>query len=99
MCAMRKSKSSRKVIYKKEAFLRPVSMANNDLSGGEKQKVSMARCLFKDTDLLILDEPTNTLDSSSLDWLCDFIAHTDKTLLYISHDDKFTALADKVIRL
>lgn len=78
---------------------RPVSMANNDLSGGEKQKVSIARCLFKDTDLLILDEPTNTLDGSSLDWLYDFIAHTNKTLLYISHDDKFTALADKVIRL
>ncbi len=78
---------------------RQVSMANNNLSGGEKQKISIARCLFRDTDVLILDEPTNTLDAQSLDWLHDFIENTDKTLLYISHDEAFTALADNVIRL
>lgn len=78
---------------------RQVSMANNNLSGGEKQKISIARCLFRDTDVLILDEPTNTLDAQSLDWLHNFIENTDKTLLYISHDEAFTALADNVIRL
>lgn len=78
---------------------RQVSMANNDLSGGEKQKVSIARCLFRDTDVLILDEPSNTLDAHSLEWLRNFIENTNKTLLYISHDEAFTALADNVIRL
>ena len=78
---------------------RQVSMANNNLSGGEKQKISIARCLFRDTDVLILDEPTNTLDVQTLDWMHNFIENTDKTLLYISHDEAFTALADNIIRL
>ena len=78
---------------------RHVSMANNNLSGGEKQKISIARCLFRDTDVLILDEPTNTLDVQTLNWMHNFIENTDKTLLYISHDEAFTALADNIIRL
>lgn len=78
---------------------RQVSVANNHLSGGEKQKISIARCLLRDTDVLILDEPTNTLDAQSLDWLHNFIENTNKTLLYISHDEAFTALADNIIRL
>lgn len=78
---------------------RLVSMADNNLSGGEKQKISIARCLLRDTDVLILDEPTNTLDAQSLDWMQKFIESTDKTLLYISHDESFTALANNVIRL
>jgi len=78
---------------------RQISMANNNLSGGEKQKISIARCLFRDTDVLILDETTNSLDAQSLDWLYNFIKNTNKTLFYISHDEVFTALADSIIHL
>lgn len=49
---------------------RTVSMDMNDLSGGEKQKISVARALLKNTPILILDEPSNNLDSDSMERGC-----------------------------
>lgn len=65
-----------------------------ELSGGEKQKISIARALLKDTPILILDEPTNHLDEKSLIWLQSFIKKTNKTVLFISHQDKLSDLAN-----
>lgn len=45
----------------------------NALSGGEKQKISIARALLMNTPFLLLDEPNNNLDSKSVDWLISFI--------------------------
>ena len=78
---------------------REVSYGQDDLSGGEKQKVSIARALMRDVPYLILDEPSNNLDASSLHWLCGFIRDTDKTVVYISHDEELTSAADGVIAL
>lgn len=64
-----------------------------ELSGGEKQKISIARALLKDTPILILDEPTNHLDEQSLSWLRSFIKRTNKTVLFVSHQDKLSDLA------
>lgn len=76
-----------------------VSTKENDLSGGEKQKISIARCLVRDCDVILLDEPTNNLDENSLEWLYNFILMTNKTIVYISHDDRFSKIADKIITL
>lgn len=73
---------------------REVSAAQNDLSGGEKQKISIARALVKDTPILVMDEPNNNLDLATLEWLKDFIRQSDKTILYISHDEELSQLAD-----
>lgn len=64
-----------------------------ELSGGEKQKISIARALLKDTPILILDEPSNHLDEQSLIWLRNFIKRTNKTVLFVSHQDKLSDLA------
>lgn len=76
---------------------REISMSQNDLSGGEKQKISIARALMKNTPILILDEPSNNLDQDTLHWLKDFIAGTEKTIVYISHDPSITAAADNTV--
>lgn len=68
------------------------------LSGGERQKISIARALLKNTPVLILDEPGNNLDAETLHWLGEFIRQSDKTVVYISHDDVLTA-ADRIIRI
>ena len=73
---------------------RKVSNTQNDLSGGEKQKISIARALLKDTSLLVMDEPDNHLDQATLEWLKNFIKQSDKTILYISHDEELVKLAD-----
>lgn len=78
---------------------RRAGLDSNDLSGGEKQRISVARALIKKTPLLILDEPGNNLDADGLQWLKSFIVNSKKTILYISHDDALTACADIVIRL
>ncbi|MFU0800434.1 MAG: ABC transporter ATP-binding protein/permease [Xylanivirga thermophila] len=78
---------------------RTVSMDMNDLSGGEKQRISIARALLKNTPILILDEPSNNLDEEGLRWLWNFIEECDKTLLFISHEKSIINLSDNVIYL
>ena len=78
---------------------REVTMKQNNLSGGEKQKISIARALMKNTKFLILDEPSNHLDRQTQDWLCSFIANSKKTILYISHDNHLLDYADVRIHL
>lgn len=73
---------------------REVSAKHNDLSGGEKQKVSIARAMLKDTPFLILDEPGNHLDEDTRKWLAGFIRKVPKTVLFISHDDGLIREAD-----
>lgn len=59
------------------------------LSGGEKIKIQLLKLLAKDPDLLVLDEPSSDLDLDSLNWLESFIAQSDKTIIFISHDEVF----------
>lgn len=61
----------------------------NSLSGGEKIKIQLLKLLAQVPDLLILDEPSSDLDLDSLNWLESFIAQSDKTIIFISHDDVF----------
>jgi ATP-binding cassette subfamily B protein len=70
-----------------------------DISGGEKQKISIARSFIKGAGFIILDEPTNNLDDDAALRLKSFIRDTDKTVLFISHDDELCALADRELWL
>jgi macrolide transport system ATP-binding/permease protein len=56
------------------------------LSGGEQIKVSFAKIILQDINLLILDEPTNYLDINSLEVMEDTLKDYDRTLLFVSHD-------------
>ena len=60
-----------------------------DLSGGERTRVSLAKLLLLEPDLLILDEPTNHLDLVSIEWLEDYLKKYGKAFLLVSHDRLF----------
>jgi ATP-binding cassette subfamily F protein uup len=60
-----------------------------ELSGGQRKKIAMAKTLIADTDLLILDEPTNHLDIDMIEWLEDYLSHSNTTLLMVTHDRYF----------
>ena len=60
-----------------------------DLSGGEQTRVSLAKLLLSEPDLLILDEPTNHLDLVSIEWLEDYLKRYAKAFLLVSHDRIF----------
>lgn len=57
------------------------------LSGGELIKAQLLALLLQDPTVLLLDEPSNDLDLTTLEWLENFIRRTDKTVLFISHDE------------
>ncbi len=70
----------------------------NDLSGGEKVSLSLARLMMAHDNLLILDEPTNHLDIPAKEALEKALQNYDGTLLFVSHDRMFLSkMADKVL--
>lgn len=60
-----------------------------ELNGKEKVKVLLAQALFGKPDNLLLDEPTNDLDLETVQWLENYLANFDNTLLVVSHDRHF----------
>ncbi len=89
--------------------LRQVGLAdrmNNfpaQLSGGEQQRVSIARALAKNPKILLCDEPTGALDYNTgktiLQLLQDTCRNTGRTVIVITHNQALTAMADRVIRI
>jgi len=72
----------------------------DQLSGGLKRRVMLARALVQEPDLLLLDEPTNHLDIESIDWLEEFLKGYGGTLLFVTHDRVFMQkLATRIIEL
>ncbi len=61
------------------------------LSGGERGRVGLARQLVAPSDILLLDEPTNHLDLETTRWLEQYLAESDRTIVLVSHDRAFLA--------
>jgi len=59
------------------------------LSGGEKARLLLARLMARESNLLVLDEPTNDLDIETLDLLQDILGEYEGTVLLVSHDRDF----------
>ena len=73
-----------------------------ELSGGEQQRVAIARSLMMDPRILLADEPTGNLNSKGARDILDIfrMLHEDgKTIIYVTHDDNIGAQAQRVIRI
>ena len=60
-----------------------------DLDGKQRVRVLLAQSLFGNPDVLIMDEPTNDLDYETIQWLEEFLANYDHTVIVVSHDRHF----------
>ncbi|MFC0190235.1 ABC-F family ATP-binding cassette domain-containing protein [Fictibacillus aquaticus] len=61
----------------------------NDLSGGQRTKVLLAKLLLEKPDILLLDEPTNYLDEVHIEWLKRYLQEYENAFILISHDIPF----------
>lgn len=73
----------------------------NNLSGGEKQKLSLIKAILESKKILILDEPTSALDNKSIIQLKSILLEIKqcKIIIIISHDDRLIDIAEQVIEL
>lgn len=75
----------------------------SELSGGEQQRIAIARALVKDPPILLCDEPTGDLDFETgkhiLSVMRDINRQSDKTVIIVTHNTAIGEMADKVLRL
>ncbi|MCM1467661.1 MAG: ATP-binding cassette domain-containing protein [Alistipes sp.] len=72
------------------------------LSGGERQRAALAQCFLKPSDIVLLDEPTNSLDQETKETVAEHIRHlrdTGKTILLVTHDPQMQSMASRVVWL
>jgi putative ABC transport system ATP-binding protein len=75
----------------------------NKMSGGERQRVAIARSLINNPDVLLADEPTGSLDSTNAAQVLDLIAEIRKenalTVIIVTHDSTVSSRADRVVHM
>jgi len=78
-----------------------VAPKNNNLSGGEKQRIALARALSRDSDVCIFDEPTSALDKEVVDNLIQYFCRikVSKIVIIASHDKRVLNVCDEIVML
>lgn len=74
----------------------------NELSGGEKQRIAIARILLKPSELILADEPTGSLDPKNRDEIMKLLLKLKdkgKTIVIVSHDAAFEKISDQLVRI
>lgn len=102
----KKSKKEKQKI-KEEALIRVglnISLKQNihELSGGEQQRVALARLLLKPSDLILADEPTGSLDAKNRDEIMGLLREINnegKTIILVTHDMAVSNICDRIISL
>ena len=85
-----------------EGVLKTITENGKNISGGQQQRIAIARALYKDASVLLLDEPFNELDESSEKKLLEYfkeLAANGKIVLLVTHNSDSLRACDNVIDL
>jgi len=98
-----KARDRARDILKVVGMERRMSHRPGELSGGESQRVAIARALINEPEILLCDEPTGNLDSTTsesiYELLFDIKAKSNAALVIVTHNEHITSRMDEVIRL
>lgn len=98
---LKKRKEKRKGLMEQFQISGLINKYPYELSGGEKQRVSLCRALINDPDLVLADEPTGNLDSAMgeevINLLESFNKEWNKTVIIVTHDPKIASRCKKVV--
>ncbi len=97
------------VLEKAESLLNVLGLQNrgehkpNELSGGEQQRVAVARALINNPSIVMADEPTGNLDSSNAKELHNLFIHLRKkfnqTFLIVTHNEELAQMSDRILHM
>ncbi len=97
------SQRKAKELLKKVGLQERMSHKPNEMSGGEQQRVAIARSLVNDPDVILADEPTGNLDTSTgreiMELLESLHKKTGKTIIVVTHDTRLAARAEREIKM
>lgn len=84
-----------------KGYMTRIKDAGSNLSGGEMQRIEIARALYKDSPIILIDEATSALDLKMASEIEEIFARLDKTLISISHrrDIDYSKYYDKIIEI
>jgi ABC-type bacteriocin/lantibiotic exporter with double-glycine peptidase domain len=85
-----------------EGLNKMIAENGKNISGGQQQRISIARALYKDADLILLDEPFNELDEESANVLVQHfkeMTKAGKMIILITHDSKSLSYCNKIFSL
>ncbi len=75
--------------------------SGNELSGGQAQRIAIARAMAKDSDIILLDEPTSSLDKVTAEKVIDALSNLTekKTVIHVTHQPDYLKGYDRIIRM
>jgi putative ABC transport system ATP-binding protein len=98
-----KAKGRAQELFEQVGLAEKYSAFPSDLSGGQKQRIAIARALAGDPGIILADEPTAALDSSTgrnvMEMMTDLAHKRNRAVVIVTHDSRVLSFADRIVRI